>query len=153
MPTERCALYTRRVFAHAGERGQLAQILRGRRILAREKRTHALEYLIDRRAALALDGLGHERRGGRGDGAALALEMHVFNSIAVQAHENRQAVAAERVMSFRLRIARIQTAEVSRPAVVIEDHVAIQILQVHQANTSRTRSTAHASRATSSAVL
>jgi hypothetical protein len=50
-----------------------------------------------------------------------------FTSLNVQ----RQAIAAQRVVAVRMRIGRLQLAEIARVAVVIDDHVAIKIFQVH----------------------
>src|SRR5665213_3810258 len=114
---------------------------------------HALEQRIDCGAAFTLDGFGHEGCGGGGDGAALTLKLHVLDPVTIQPDRHRQAVAAERIVTIGFGIGGTEPSEVSGFAVVIEDHIAIQILEVHQAKTSRTRSTAATRRVTSSAVL
>ena len=47
----------------------------------------------------------------------------------------------------------LDAAEIARAAVVIEDHVAVQLLEVHQPNTSRARPSAATRRSTSPSVL
>ncbi len=64
-----------------------------------------------------------------------------------------EAVAAQRVVAVRARVGLLELAEVTRPLVVIEDHVAVEIFQLHQPNTSRTLGSAATSLSTSPRVL
>jgi hypothetical protein len=114
---------------------------------------HLVEELPGAGTVLALDGFGHEGGRGGGDGAAAAFETDVLDALAVQAHGERQPVAAQGVVPFRVVIRSLERAEIARAAVVIEDHVAVELLQVHQANTSRARRSALTSAFTSSSVL
>src|SRR4051794_34370751 len=86
---------------------------------------------------LSLHGLAHERSGRDGDRAAFAVEAHIGDAIAIEPHRDVQAVAAQRVVSVGRGIRRIQSPEKARALVVIEDHVAVEVLEVHQVNTSR----------------
>ncbi len=83
------------------------------------------------RARLALDRLGHQRgRRGR-DRAALALEADVLDLVVRDLQPQRQAVAAQGIEAFDAGIGGVERAEIPRPAIVVEDHVAIQIIEFH----------------------
>jgi hypothetical protein len=83
-------------------------------------------------ARLALDGFAHERgRGGR-DRAAAAFEAQVADQVAGQVDVEEQSVAAQRIVAFCVAAGFRQASPVSRAAVVIHDHVAVEIGEVHQ---------------------
>ena len=113
MPAQACAFDPRRKFAHSRECGELAEVLRRRRILLGQELMHALIDLLHCCAILALDRFGHERCGGGGDRAALALEAQILDAVAVEAHRQRQTVAAQWVEALGLGIGRLQATEVS----------------------------------------
>ncbi len=83
-------------------------------------------------ARLALDGFAHERGGSGRDRAAAAFEAQVADQVAGQVDVEMQAVAAQRVVAFGVAAGVRQAAAVSRAAVVIDDHVAVEIGEVHQ---------------------
>src|SRR5579862_701640 len=153
VPAEARALDSYGKLAHARERGELAERGVGGRVVAREQRVHLAEELAHGRAVASLDGLRHERRGGGRDRATLALEADVLDALAVEAHGERELVTAQRVVAFRAAVGVVDPAEIARMAVVIEDHVAIELLEIHQWNTWRARSSALTSAPTSPSVL
>ena len=73
--------------------------------------------------------------------------------VALEPDVQRQPVAAQRVETLRVPVRVRHRAEVPRVAVVVDDHVAVEVLEVHQANIPRASCTAAASRSTSSCVL
>ena len=137
VPAEAGAFHAHREFAHAGQRGQLAEVFRHRRVVLRQHLVHFVEQVRDLGAAFALDRLAHQRCGGDGDRAALAVEAQVGDAIAIEPQRDVQPVAAQRVVAIGRRIGGLEPAEQPRGLVVIEDHVAIEVLEVHQPNTSR----------------
>src|SRR5215212_5441117 len=138
VPAESGALDPHGELAHARQCSELAELGGWRGVRLGEKAVHFTEEAADSGAIFALDGLRHHRSGRRRNGATATLEAYVFYALAIHAQEQGQAVAAQRVVALRLRIRRVQRAEIARLAVVIEDHVAVEILQLHQGNTSRT---------------
>jgi hypothetical protein len=90
---------------------------------------------------MAADDLGHHRRRGGGDGAALALERGVLDhAVITHLQIHRDNVAAERVVAPGLAVGAVRVAEVPGVPAVIENHFLVQIAQVveHQAKNSRT---------------
>jgi hypothetical protein len=130
MPAQARALHARRIFAHAREGSQLSELIAGGRIIG-EQLMHAVEQLQRFFSTFAFDGLGHQRRGRRRYGASLTLEANVADGPVVEFEAQRQVIAAHRVVAFDAGVGGLQVAEVARPAVVIEDHVAIKIIQFH----------------------
>src|SRR5205823_2189922 len=86
-----------------------------------------LEGLADR---LPLDALGQQRRGRDGNRAAGALEANVLDAPVGDVDVERELVAAERVYGVDHVVRAGQLAEVTGLAVVIEDHLAIKVLQL-----------------------
>src|SRR5215469_1505256 len=153
VPAEARALYARRKLAHPGERGELAERGIGCDLRLSEECMDPFKQRPHLAAVLALDSLGHERRRGGGNGAALALEADIGDALAVQTHGQRQVVAAQGVMALGAPVGALEWPEIARATVVIEDHVAVEILQIHQVKTSCARLSAATSRATSLSVL
>src|SRR5579885_359743 len=102
---------------------------------------------------LPLDGLRHERSGRGRDGAPLAFEADVLDPVILQAKPDREAITAEWVVTLRVRVARLDPAEVPRTPVVVQNDVAIELFEVHQPNTSRALRRAATRLATSASVL
>src|SRR5690606_18009949 len=152
VPAQAGALHPRGKFAHSRQRRQLAEAV-GRGALFGQQRVHPREQRVDLGARPALDGLGHQRGRGHRDGAAVALETQIRDAVALAAQRQRQAVAAQRIVALRLAVVRVQPPEVARMAVVVEDHLAVQVGQFHQRNTSTARRTAFSSWCTSASVL
>src|SRR3954454_15007106 len=126
----------------------------------RELDADLLEQLLLRQRGdlgdgLALDDLGQHRRGGLRDRAAAALEADVVDRLAVVAEleRDRHLVAAERVLALGLRVGLLDHAVAARGLVVVEDDLAIHVLEFTHACTSITRRMLAASRSTSSLVL
>ena len=101
----------------------------------------------------ALHALGEQRGRGDRDRAAAALERHVADPVAVELHEQRQAVAAQRVEALGMAVGSGHRPEIARIAVVVDDHVAVELAQVHQPSTSRARASAATRRSISARVL
>src|SRR4051794_12400264 len=93
----------------------------------------------------------HRRRGLR-DRAAAALEADVLDRLAVggELDRDRDLVAAERVLPLRVRVGVLDQPVAVRVLVVVEDDLAIHVLEVAHEWISLTRSTLAARRSTSS---
>src|SRR5690606_15128156 len=104
---------------------------------------------------LADQGPGHQRGGGDRYGAAGAVEADVADDAALVGLEvERDLVAAQRIAALRLAIRAGDLAAVTRVAVVIEDDLLVEVLQVaHRLNISMTLPMPSASRSISSLVL
>src|SRR5258708_7094558 len=166
MPGQGGALDPHRVLAHPGERRELAQLGRlaagGAQLgcpiaggaAAGDQGVEAFEQAPRLLERLAAQRLGHHRgRGGR-YGAAHALESDLRDPPLLDAQGDLHPVAAERVVPDGAVAGPGRAAELAGPRVVVEDALAVEVLQpavaaVH-ANTSRTRSTAAARASTSS---
>src|SRR5690606_11251094 len=108
------------------------------------------ERLFDARA---LDSLPHQRGGRDRDRTAAALESDVADSAVLELHVQGHLVAAERVDALDNAIRMIEPAEIPRRAVVVEDDLAVQLLQLVHEKISSARSRPAASRSTSSRSL
>src|SRR6185312_9560457 len=153
MPAEARAFDARRELAHAGQGCELAERLVGRRVLLSQQRMDAAVQRQHRLPVLALYRLRHERcRSGR-DRAVLALEADVLDAVVLHPQPYRQPVPAQRVVTLGVAVAGLDPAEIPRAPVVIEDDVAIELLEIHYANTSRALIRAATRLATSASVL
>ena len=85
----------------------------------------------------------------------LPSNFDVGDAIAVEIRVHGQAIAAQRIVAVRMHVGRLELAEVPRMAVVIDDHVAIEVFEVHRLSRARLRvcSSAATSRSISSNVL
>jgi hypothetical protein len=137
VPGQARAFDAHRELAHARQGGQLAEVLRHRRIVVGEHVVDLAVQVRDLVAVFALDGLAHHRGRSHGNRTSLAFEAKVAKPVAFEAHADVQPVAAQRIVVVDRPVGRIEAAEQPRTPVVIEDDVAIQILEVHQPNTSR----------------
>src|SRR5579864_1012580 len=154
MPGQGGTLDPHRILAHAGEGAAGGAAAGGR---AGDQGVEALEEAPRLLERLAAQRLGHHRgRGGR-DGAADALEGDVLDPPLIDPQEDLHPVAAEGVVADGAVTRAGQAAVIARPPVVVEDDLAVEVLQPAEAaahaNTSRTRSTAAARASTSSRVL
>src|SRR3954452_21723405 len=104
------------------------------------------EQLLRVLDALALQHLGHQRRGRGRDRAAAPLKADIGDPVALDREIDRHPVAAERVVAARQMRRMLQWVEIARMPAVIEDDVLIQLAQfVAHRNISRQASTASAS--------
>ena len=99
--------------------------------MAREQSVYVVEQPLKFRPRFAFHDFGEQRSRCDGDCTPIALELGLAYSIAVEIHVYRQAVAAQRVVTVRVRIGWLQLAEVSWIAIVIDDHVAIEVFEIH----------------------
>src|SRR5438105_10136051 len=111
----------------------------------RERDADLLEQLVlvERRhlgGGAALHHLRQHRGRGLRDGAAATGELHLVDRLAVVAERDVDGdlVAAERVLPLRLRIGVLEDAVPARVLVVVEDDLAIHLLELVHANTLRT---------------
>src|SRR6188768_1075259 len=114
-----------------------------------EHLVNLVEQVRDLGAPLALDGFAHERGGGHGNGATLAIETQIGDAIVLEFQRDVEPVTAQGVVSVGGRIGRIEPAEEARALVVIQDHIAVEVLEVHQLKTSRAFANADTSASTS----
>src|SRR3954466_3814049 len=95
MPRQARALHPHRKLTHTGEHRQLSQIL-GRLIgWRRHYVMKTLEQFAGFADGVALDGIGHERRGRLRNGTAATLERDVGDHVAVDLHVQVQPITAE----------------------------------------------------------
>src|ERR1044071_8430681 len=96
----------------------------------------ALENRLDLLDRFALEALGHYGRRGFRDCAARALEAQILHAPVLDADVNFHLVAAERVVAVRAAVRVFELLEVTRPLVVVQDRLLVQIAQIgHQPNT------------------
>ena len=133
MPAQTRAFHAGREFAHTRQRCELAEFRRiDVGVLLRQQCMHVVEQRFHFGAGLAFHGFGEQRGRRHGDRAAAAVELHFPDAIAIEIDVQRQPVAAKRIVTVRMRIGRLEPAEVTRVAVVIDDDVAIEIFQIHR---------------------
>jgi hypothetical protein len=140
-------------FPHARERGKLAEIACGHEVVLCEELVDLLAVVAHIGERAALQRFGHERRRCDRYRAPAAFESEVGERVALDVDVELQPIATERIVAFRAVIRRRERAEIARPPVVIDDHIAIEILEVHQANTACARVRAATRRSTSARVL
>ena len=100
--------------------------------IARQHAVHRAEDLGRLGARLALDRLAHQRGRRRRDRAAAALEAQVADHVAGDVDVEVQPVAAQGIVAIGMMGRRRQLAAVPRAAVVVHDHVAVEVGKVHQ---------------------
>ena len=94
-----------------------------------------LEHLLDLGSGLALDGLGHHRGRGLGDGAALALEADVANHAVGDIEVNGHVIATQGIGALGAPVGGGHGREVARVALVVEDDFLIKVVErVHGRN-------------------
>ncbi len=81
---------------------------------------------------LTLYRFAHERSRGDRDCAALAFEPEVRHAVALESHGEMQTITAQRVVPVGGGVGGVEPAELTRALVVVENDLAIQILEVHQ---------------------
>src|SRR5919204_5965468 len=104
----------------------------------------------------ALDELRQHRGRRLRDRAAAALEAHRLDRLSVRCELDRDAdlVAAKRVLALRLRVRRLDDAAVPRILVVIQNDLAVHLLElVHAAKTFCTLSSDSCNRSISSGTV
>ena len=95
-------------------------------VTMRWNRSNNVQASADR---TALEAIGHHRRRGLRDRAARADEADVGDHVTVDRHEELEAIAAERIVPFRLVRRAVGHAEVPRTPVVIEDDFLIEVAE------------------------
>src|SRR5690606_1976814 len=140
------------VLAHSGERGELVERLWGS-AAAGQHLVNLLEQAYRLLDARALDPLGHQRGRRHRDRAAAALELDVRDASVAELHVEGHPVAAERVDALDDPVRILDLAEIPRRAVVVENYLAVQLLQLVHAKISSARSRPTSSRSTSSRLL
>jgi hypothetical protein len=154
MPAQARAFHAGRELAHTREGAELAEALDVRiRAASRQHVVHLPEEPLGIRHRLALDALRQQRGRRDRDRAAAAVEGNVADASAVELHEDGELVAAEGIEAVGAPIGIRHLAEVARIAVVVDDDVAIQVLEVHQPSISRATCKAATRRSISSRVL
>src|SRR5579859_7664959 len=132
-PRQRRALHPDGELPDAGQGDQVAEVVR-RGLRTGGRMHHRLERgdkTIRFRHRLALELLGHHRGRRLADRAALALEPDVLDHAVPHAQRHADLVAAQRVGPLAHRVGRVGPAAVARMAVVVENDVAIQLIQRH----------------------
>src|SRR5687768_4092755 len=154
VPRQRRALDAHRELANPGEDGELAEVVRGRRRLGGEQLVDAGEELARLHERLAAQALGHERRRGRRDGAPRPLEGGLPHELALHRQVDRELVATQRVHAGGAVRRLLQSPEVPRALVMVEDDLLVEVAQLrHQTKTFLTFCNAETRRSISSRVL
>src|SRR5512139_3134618 len=155
MPRERGALHPHRERRYALEdlelRGQLPlRLAPGGQFLV-----ETLEEPVGFLDGLPLQGVGHQRGGGFGDGAPGSLKPRVRHHPVLDLEHHPEAVAAEGVVPLRLAaVCPLDHPEVPGRPVVVEDHALVEFVEVaHQAKRSRASCSPTTSWSMSSRVL
>src|SRR5690606_13681436 len=120
------------------ERHELVELL-ARLGLARQHVVHALEELEAVLYGRAFDALRHQRRRRDRDRAARALEADVGDLAVVETHIQREPIAAKRVYGVDDAVRARQLAEIARLAVVVEDDLAVELVELAHAKISWAR--------------
>src|SRR5579871_4758074 len=123
VPGERGAFDAGRVGVHAGERGELAELIW--RLAGGDDAVKIVEESLCLGRGFALESRGHDRGAGLRDGAALAVEGDVGDAVAVEPQEDAALVAARRVVAVGDAVGGGQLAAVARAAVVVEDDLLV----------------------------
>jgi hypothetical protein len=154
VPGERRAFHPRGKFPNARERLELAELRAARRLAVGHQVVELLEERLHLLDLAALERLGHEGRGGRGDGAAPAFERHVADHAILDLEVHLHVVAAERVVALRLVARAVHRMAVPRRLVVVEDQLLVEVAQfAAHAKSLRASSMPAASASTSPRVL
>jgi hypothetical protein len=141
VPGQARAFYADRVLANTHQRGELAELGLVQRDVrrGRDRAVEALEDPLGLLRRLAAHRLGHQGRGGRRDRAALALEAHVADRVALEPQVHGELIATERVVPARGARETLERPEVPRAPRVVEDHFMVEVAQIaHRENSSRT---------------
>ncbi len=140
VPGQARALHARRVLAHAAERRELVEVL-GRLMVVRtgQEVVHLIEQSQRVGTVGAFHALGHQRRRRDGDRTAAAFEADVLDVPVADLHVQRELVAAQWVDGRDHARGVAELAEIARVAVVIEDHLPVQLLRRHPRKISTAR--------------
>src|SRR4029079_14134385 len=77
----------------------------------------------------SLDEIAEHRRGGLADRAAAAVESDLLDDVTLaESHRHRHLVAAERVLTLRPRVRRIEQPVVPRVLVVVQDELPVELV-------------------------
>jgi len=74
---------------------------------------------------------GHQRRRSGRYRASLSFEADVADLVIVQLQAHRETVAAQGIEPLDTGIGRLQTAEITRSTVMVENHIPVQISEFH----------------------
>ena len=137
VPTEARAFHSCGELAHAGKRRELAKIL-GRWGVGcgGERLVYPPVERLDRSFVHPFNCFGHEGRRCGGDRTAAPFETDVLDTVAIELQRDGELVAAQRVVAVGGGVTRVEATEIAGALVVIEDHIAIEVFEVHQLNTS-----------------
>src|SRR5579862_1450253 len=129
VPGQAGALDAHGELGDARENGELAEC-RGvflRLLLTRHQPMEALEKRLRFRPRLPLQARRHHRGRGLRDRAARALEADLPDHVSLEANVHRDLVPAERVVALRAAVRPLQDLEVTRPLIVIQDHLLVKL--------------------------
>src|SRR3954470_22437434 len=136
-PAQQRAFDTGRELRDAGERDTVLQYLFVR--LDIPPALHQLEELLVRRHALghrlADHQVRHHRRRRLADRAAHAAVRDALDGLAVELDPERDLVPAGRVHVVHLHVVRVREARVVRAAVVIQDDLLVEAVELHYQST------------------
>jgi hypothetical protein len=130
-PAEERALDPDRVARHSLERDPVPQQFLVGLVLAVHQPAERLRLVKGLGQRPPEDLLGHHRRGRLGDRAALAVDGHGPDPVAVQPQPDRQLVAAHRVVVVHLDLGVLEPPRVPGLPVVVEDDLLVEVVEAH----------------------
>jgi hypothetical protein len=138
MPAQTCALHAGWKFSHPGERAEFTECREIRHsILLSEQFVYLLKQSLGVGQRFAFDCFGEQRCRRSGDRAALTFETNIRDFFVLEIHIDSQAITAQRIVAIGVSVGRFELAEVSWVAIVIDDHIFIEIFEVHDSYPSR----------------
>ena len=91
---------------------------------------HLLRHDGDLVGRASLDEVAQHRHRGLADGASAPVEADLLDDVAVtESHRDEDLVAAERILTLGMRIRGIQQTVVPRVLVVVEDELAVELIE------------------------
>jgi hypothetical protein len=139
-PREERALHPDRKLLHAFERLQVAQVHVARDRPPVQEVPERIRQALHLRPALPHEELGEHRPGGDADGAPPALHRGIVDAAVPQLEGHLHLVPADGVQAVVLHVGIAEVLPSPRGAEVIQDHVAVQSVEIRERGVQSTSS-------------